>query len=98
MAIIDITSEIYSDVTYTRTITARQLLEIPANKIVALKVADREYGYGYVWVRLDEIGECRHEDGRLSLVRVKYDDRWMGNLGTDQYFYPNQKLQIALVG
>lgn len=93
MAVIDITSELYSDVTYTRTISARQLLEIPAAELVALRVVDREEPEFKIWVRIDEIERCT-ADNRLTLVCVSYDDGYE----VTQYYLPNQKIEVALVG
>lgn len=97
MALIDITSELYSDVTSTRTITARQLLEI--DNVVAIRVVDRESPEHTVWVRVDEIDTCRKGTGQLTLIRVQYDDETTWACGpTDHYFFPNQKIDVAIVG
>ena len=94
MSIIDITDDLYSDVTYTRTITARQLVEIPSNEIVALKVLDRDDPSHTVWVRIDGVFTYRDDHNRLDLMCVNYNDGYE----TDQYFYPSQMIEIAMVG
>jgi hypothetical protein len=98
MSIIDLTSESYSDVTYTRTITARQLAELPASEVVALKVTDRDAPEHSIWVRIDAVIMTPDPStGRPAHVIVSYNDEWMGSIETDQFFYLNDKIEIAMV-
>lgn len=87
MKVIDITSEIYSDVTYTRTVTARQLPAL-ASELVAVKFeGDREY------YRVESVRESRNAvTNRLGSLEIAFDG------GDTYHVHPNTKFTAALVG